>query len=86
MMAILKLTLVSGNVGLSLGGPNGSVSMSGHYLVFSKVVICAMMIRGRHRGLPYALDSAITLPDFGESDETRLAEPGNDEARRLSQR
>jgi len=30
--------------------------------VFGKVVICFMMIRGRHRGLPYALDRAIMLP------------------------
>jgi Trk-type K+ transport system membrane component len=30
---------------------------------FGKVVICLMMIRGRHRGLPYALDRAIMLPD-----------------------
>jgi Trk-type K+ transport system membrane component len=36
--------------------------MSGHYKPLSKFVICAMMIRGRHRGLPYALDRAITLP------------------------
>lgn len=51
-----------GNVGLSLGHPSNSTSLSGHFTVFSKVVICAMMIRGRHRGLPYALDRAITLP------------------------
>lgn len=37
--------------------------MVGHYGVFAKIVICAMMIRGRHRGLPYALDRAINLPD-----------------------
>lgn len=30
---------------------------------FGKLVICAMMIRGRHRGLPYTLDRAIMLPD-----------------------
>ncbi|GKT51842.1 low-affinity potassium transport protein [Colletotrichum spaethianum] len=58
----------SGNVGLSLGGPLGNTSMSGHYSVFSKVVICLMMIRGRHRGLPYALDRAITLPTRDDDD------------------
>ena len=36
--------------------------MVGHYATFSKLMICAMMIRGRHRGLPYALDRAINLP------------------------
>lgn len=31
-----------------------------------------MMIRGRHRGLPYALDRAITLPvDRNEDGEAR---------------
>lgn len=30
---------------------------------FGKVVICLMMVRGRHRGLPYALDRAIMLPN-----------------------
>ncbi|KAJ4994028.1 low-affinity potassium transport protein [Stagonosporopsis vannaccii] len=51
-----------GNVGLSLGYPTNLTSLCGHFAVFSKLVICAMMIRGRHRGLPYALDRAITLP------------------------
>ncbi|KAE8145350.1 cation transporter [Aspergillus avenaceus] len=51
-----------GNVGLSLGYPNVSTSLSGQLSIFSKVVICAMMIRGRHRGLPYQLDRAILLP------------------------
>jgi hypothetical protein len=29
---------------------------------FSKLVICAVMLRGRHRGLPVALDKAIMFP------------------------
>ncbi|EGY23409.1 low-affinity potassium transport protein [Verticillium dahliae VdLs.17] len=60
---LFEVTSAYGNVGLSLGGPFGYTSMVGHYTVFSKVVVCAMMIRGRHRGLPYALDRAITLPN-----------------------
>ncbi|KAJ6007177.1 hypothetical protein N7499_000841 [Penicillium canescens] len=51
-----------GNVGLSLGYPTVSTSLSGEFTVFSKLVVCAMMIRGRHRGLPYKLDRAIVLP------------------------
>ncbi|PWY95236.1 cation transporter [Aspergillus sclerotioniger CBS 115572] len=51
-----------GNVGLSLGYPTVSTSFSGQFGIFSKIVICAMMIRGRHRGLPYQLDRAILLP------------------------
>ncbi|KAH7114074.1 potassium transporter [Dactylonectria macrodidyma] len=52
-----------GNVGLSLGYPTISASLSGKFSTFSKLVICAMMIRGRHRGLPYELDRAIVLPN-----------------------
>ena len=51
-----------GNVGLSLGHPSVNTSLSGTFNVFSKLVICAMMIRGRHRGLPVRLDRAIMLP------------------------
>ncbi|KAA8649834.1 putative potassium uptake transporter [Aspergillus tanneri] len=52
-----------GNVGLSLGYPTVSTSFCGQFTTFSKVVVCAMMIRGRHRGLPYSLDRAIVLPN-----------------------
>lgn len=51
-----------GNVGLSLGTNSTLTSLSGDFTTFSKVVICAMMWRGRHRGLPYALDHAVMLP------------------------
>ncbi|RHZ45318.1 uncharacterized protein CDV56_103810 [Aspergillus thermomutatus] len=51
------------NVGLSLGYPTVNTSLSGQFTVFSKLVVCAMMIRGRHRGLPYQLDRAILLPN-----------------------
>lgn len=54
-----------GNVGLSLGTNSTLTSLSGDFTVFSKVVICAMMWRGRHRGLPYALDHAVILPSDG---------------------
>ncbi|PLB50276.1 cation transporter [Aspergillus steynii IBT 23096] len=64
-----------GNVGLSLGYPTVATSLSGQFSTFSKVVICAMMIRGRHRGLPYSLDRAILLPNdrlvASHGDETR---------------
>lgn len=57
-----RLCAHSANVGLSLGYPGVNYSLSGEFNVFSKLVICAMMIRGRHRGLPYQLDRAILLP------------------------
>ncbi|KAL2819524.1 cation transport protein-domain-containing protein [Aspergillus granulosus] len=51
-----------GNVGLSLGYPGVSTSFSAQFSVFSKLVVCALMVRGRHRGLPSQLDRAILLP------------------------
>ncbi|KAM0239590.1 hypothetical protein ACHAP5_008238 [Fusarium lateritium] len=51
-----------GNVGLSLGYPTVATSLCGKFGTFGKAVICLMMIRGRHRGLPFALDRAIMLP------------------------
>ncbi|KFY24307.1 hypothetical protein V493_05328 [Pseudogymnoascus sp. VKM F-4281 (FW-2241)] len=51
-----------GNVGLSLGHPSVATSLSGQFTTFSKLIICIVMIRGRHRTLPYALDRAIMLP------------------------
>ncbi|RGP61477.1 putative potassium transporter trk-1 [Fusarium sporotrichioides] len=62
------------NVGLSLGYPTISASFCTEFTTFSKLVICAMMIRGRHRGLPYALDRAIVLPtekSMGDESTTR---------------
>ncbi|KAJ5554609.1 hypothetical protein N7513_004568 [Penicillium frequentans] len=50
------------NVGLSLGYPTVDTSLCGQFNTFSKLVICFMMIRGRHRGLPYQIDRAIILP------------------------
>ncbi|KAJ0104066.1 hypothetical protein J7T55_006992 [Diaporthe amygdali] len=52
-----------GCVGLSLGHPSVMTSLCGRFTTFSKVIICFMMIRGRHRGLPYSLDRAIMLPN-----------------------
>lgn len=52
-----------GTVGLSLGYPNVDQSLTYKFTTISKLVIIAMMIRGRHRGLPYSLDRAIMLPD-----------------------
>jgi hypothetical protein len=59
----------SANVGLSLGHPTVMTSLCGKFTTFSKVVICAMMIRGRHRGLPYAVDRAVTLTGDLEREE-----------------
>lgn len=59
---LFEIVSAYGTVGLSLGYPNDDRSFSGQFTVVSKIVIMAMMIRGRHRGLPYELDRAIMLP------------------------
>jgi hypothetical protein len=59
---LFEIVSAYGTVGLSLGYPNIDASFSAEFTVVSKLVICAMMIRGRHRGLPYELDRAILLP------------------------
>lgn len=59
---LFEVVSAYGTVGLSLGYPNINASLSAEFSVISKLVIIAMMIRGRHRGLPYALDRAIMLP------------------------
>jgi potassium uptake Trk family protein len=63
-----------GNVGLSLGTSSTLTSLSGEFSTFSKTVIVAVMWRGRHRGLPYALDHAVMLPEedfLGDEDPVR---------------
>lgn len=59
---LFEIVSAYGTVGLSLGFPNTNTSFSGQFTTLSKLVIIAMLIRGRHRGLPYALDRAIMLP------------------------
>lgn len=59
---LFEIVSAYGTVGLSLGYPNIDASFSAEFASLSKLIIIAMMIRGRHRGLPYALDRAILLP------------------------
>ncbi|WVQ65241.1 uncharacterized protein L199_003414 [Kwoniella botswanensis] len=49
-------------IGLSLGTPNNNFSFVGEFGYASKIVIICVMLRGRHRGLPVAIDRAILLP------------------------
>lgn len=50
------------NIGLSIGLPNAAYSLSGGFYTGSKIVMVLVMLRGRHRGLPVALDRAVRLP------------------------
>ena len=53
-----------GTVGLSLGYPGSYLSLCSQFTVFSKLVIIAVMIAGRHRGLPFSIDPAVHLPSL----------------------
>jgi potassium uptake Trk family protein len=59
---LFEIVSAYGTVGLSLGYPTINASFSAEFHSLSKLVIIAMQIRGRHRGLPYELDRAILLP------------------------
>lgn len=78
---LFEIVSAYGTVGLSLGYPNINASFSSQFSVVSKLVIIAMQVRGRHRGLPYQLDRAILLPS--ESLHRKEAE---DASRRLQRR
>ncbi|KAF2660376.1 TrkH-domain-containing protein [Lophiostoma macrostomum CBS 122681] len=56
--------IVSGytNIGISVGLPDQAYSFSGGMYTGSKVIMILVMLRGRHRGLPVALDRAVRLP------------------------
>lgn len=59
---LFEIISAYGTVGLSLGYPTINASFSGEFRTLSKLVIIAMEIRGRHRGLPYEVDRAVLLP------------------------
>lgn len=59
---IFEVVSAYGTVGISVGLPNEAYSFSGGCRTASKLVLCLVMLRGRHRGLPVALDRAVRLP------------------------
>ncbi|KAJ7686542.1 cation transport protein-domain-containing protein [Mycena rosella] len=59
---VFELVSAYGTVGLSLGIPTQNFSFSGAFTPLSKLIVCFVMIRGRHRGLPVAIDRAVMLP------------------------
>lgn len=71
---LFEIISAYGTVGMSLGYSDTDCSLSAKFNVVSKLVIIAMMIRGRHRGLPYAIDRAIMLPDAEMRRHDRLQE------------
>lgn len=59
---IFEVVSAYGTVGISIGLPTAAYSFSGGWYTGSKLVLCLVMLRGRHRGLPVALDRAVRLP------------------------
>ena len=59
---IFEVVSAYGTVGISTGVPWAAYSFSGAWHKGSKLVLCAVMLRGRHRGLPVAIDKAVLLP------------------------
>ena len=62
---LFEVVSAYGTVGLSLGARGTDCSLSSQFSVVGKLVIVALEIRGRHRGLPYGLDRAVLLPSEG---------------------
>ncbi|KAG2153183.1 cation transport protein-domain-containing protein [Suillus clintonianus] len=70
---IFELVSAYGTVGLSLGIPTENYSFSGALKPLSKLILCIVMLRGRHRGLPVAIDRAIMLPsEFEKTNDEPL--------------
>ena len=59
---LFEIVSAYGCVGISIGVPGNAYSFSGAWQTTSKLILCAVMLRGRHRGLPVAIDRAILLP------------------------
>ncbi|KAK5017583.1 hypothetical protein LTR16_001441 [Cryomyces antarcticus] len=59
---IFEIVSGYGCVGISVGLPDQAYSFCGSWHDLSKLVLCAVMLRGRHRGLPVAIDRAVLLP------------------------
>lgn len=59
---LFEVVSAYGTVGLSLGVPYDNYSFCGAWQTLSKLVLISVMLRGRHRILPMAIDRAILLP------------------------
>ncbi|KAG1737883.1 cation transport protein-domain-containing protein [Suillus paluster] len=82
---IFELVSAYGTVGLSLGIPTENYSFSGALKPLSKLIFCLVMLRGRHRGLPVAIDRAILLPyEFEKTKDEPLVPATHDERRSSS--
>ncbi|KAG1737871.1 cation transport protein-domain-containing protein [Suillus paluster] len=83
---IFELVSAYGTVGLSLGIPTENYSFSGALKPLSKLIFCLVMLRGRHRGLPVAIDRAILLPSEFEKTKDEPLVPVTHDERQSSSR
>jgi len=75
------LTLTQG-VGVSIGVPDQDYAFSGAWSTASKLILCLVMLWGRHRELPVALDRAVRIPGTEEEIEEDAAIEDEDRRRR----
>lgn len=69
-----------GCVGVSTGARKKNFSFSGDWHDWSKLVLCIVMLRGRHRGLPASTDYAVRLADkVGHRSDQEGNETGSQE-------
>jgi potassium uptake Trk family protein len=73
-----------GTVGASVGYGTSPLSLSGQFNVIGKLCIMALMIRGRHRGLPYKIDRAVMLKRDSIQRHDSVQETRTRNIRRLS--
>ncbi|KAF9885950.1 hypothetical protein FE257_012240 [Aspergillus nanangensis] len=60
---IFEAVSAYGCVGVSIGYPGMNSSFCGSWHAISKLILAAVALRGRHRGLPVAIDRAVMLPN-----------------------
>lgn len=66
---LFEVVSAYGNCGLTLGVPYDSYALSGQFHTLSKLIMISVMLRGRHRILPMAIDRSILLPGQGLMEE-----------------
>ena len=71
---LFEIVSAYGCVGISVGVPWAAYSFCGAWHTLSKLILCVVMLRGRHRGLPVAIDKAVLLP--GEATAVAEEEDG----------
>ncbi|KAJ5578714.1 uncharacterized protein N7459_007678 [Penicillium hispanicum] len=59
---VFEVVSAYGCVGVSVGYPGKNYSFCGAWHTISKLILAAVALRGRHRGLPVAIDKAVMLP------------------------